>query len=44
MGWMQDTEIDLQGVEMAKEAMKQQAKENRQAALKITRAALTERD
>ena len=47
LGWMQDSEIELQGVEKAKEAMKQQqaAKEkNTQAAMKVTRAGLTERD
>ena len=37
---MQDVEIDLQGVEKAKEAMKQKP----QAAMKVTRAAIPERD
>jgi hypothetical protein len=43
---MQDSEIDLHGVENAKEAMNQQqaAMEKQQAAMKVTRAALTERD
>ena len=36
--WTQDSEIDLQGVEKAKEATKK-----RPAAMKVTRAALTER-
>ena len=38
--WMQDAEIDLQGVEKAKEAMKQK----QQAAMKVTRDAFPERD
>ena len=40
LGWMQDSEIELQGVEKAKEATKQK----QQAAMKVTRAGLTELD